>query len=126
MAKPGNTGIKRVINAFFYSLAGLKAGWQNEAAIRQESILLIVLTPCALWLGDDGISRALLISSLLLVLIVELINSAIEAVVDRVGHEHHELSGRAKDIGSAAVLVAIINVIFIWGFIGYEKILSFV
>lgn len=124
MAKPGNTGIKRVIKALFYSLAGLKAAWKNEAAIRQEGILLLLLTPCALWLGEDAISHSLLIGSLLLVLIVELLNSAIEAVVDRVGHEHHELSGRAKDIGSAAVLIAIVNVMIIWGVIGYEKILS--
>ena len=121
MAKPGNTGIKRIFNAFFYSLAGLKAAWKNEAAIRQETILLIILAPCALWLGEDAISRALLLGSLLLVLIVELINSSVEAVVDRIGSEHHELSGRAKDIGSAAVLIAILNVLIIWGLFLAEK-----
>lgn len=121
MAKPGNTGIKRISNAFFYSLAGLKAAWQNEAAIRQESMLLIVLVPCALWLGGDAVSRALLLGSLLLVIIVELINSAIEAVVDRIGSEQHTLSGRAKDIGSAAVLIALLNVAIIWGLFIYEK-----
>ena len=121
MAKPGNTGIKRIFNAFFYSMAGLKAAWQNEAAIRQEMVLLIVLGPVALWLGDDALSRALLLGSLLLVLIVELINSALEAVVDRISDEHHELSGRAKDIGSAAVLVALLNVLVIWGLFITEK-----
>lgn len=124
MAKPGNTGIKRIFNAFFYSLAGLKAAWKNEAAIRQESILLILLSPCAFWLADDAISRALLLASLLLVIIVELINSAIEAVVDRIGSEHHELSGRAKDIGSAAVLIALLNVAVIWGLFACEKFCS--
>ncbi len=121
MAKPGNTGIKRIINAFFYSLAGLKAAWHNEAAVRQEVTLLLFLGPCALWLGEDALGRALLLGSLFLVLIVELLNSAVEAVVDRVGHEHHELSGRAKDIGSAAVLIAILNVMTIWGLYLWEK-----
>jgi len=122
MAKPGNTGIKRIFNAFFYSIAGLKAAWKNEAAIRQEMVLLTILGPVALWLGDDALSRALLLGSLLLVLIIELINSALEAVVDRIGHEHHELSGRAKDIGSAAVMIALLNVLVIWALFIAEKV----
>ena len=121
MTKPGNTGVKRINNAFFYSLAGLKAAWQNEAAIRQEGVLIMLLAPAALWLGDDAVSRALLLGCLLLVIIVELINSAIEAVVDRIGSEHHTLSGRAKDIGSAAVLIALLNAAIIWGLFIYEK-----
>ena len=114
MNKAGKKGITRVIDAAGYSWAGLKAAFKNEAAFRQELALFIILAPLALWLGDNGVERALLIGSLFLVLIVELFNSEIEAVVDRFGGELHELSGRAKDIGSAAVLVAIINVFVVW------------
>jgi diacylglycerol kinase (ATP) len=117
MSKPGNTGITRIINAAGYSWAGLKAAFRHEAAFRQELALCLLLIPLAIWLGETGIERALLIGSLLLVLIVELINSAIEAVVDRFGGEQHELSGRAKDIGSAAVFIALLNVIVVWGLV---------
>jgi len=114
MSKPNKQGIERIIDAAGYSVAGLRAAYSNEAAFRQELCLLVLLVPLALWLGDSGVECALLIGSLLLVLIVELINSAIEAVVDRFDGERHELSGRAKDIGSAAVLVAIVNVFVVW------------
>ncbi len=114
MSKPGNTGLKRVIKAAGYSWAGLKAAFKHEAAFRQELALCLVLIPAGLWLGQNSIERALLIGSLLLVLIVELLNSAIEAMVDRFGGEQHELSGRAKDIGSAAVFVALLNMVVIW------------
>ena len=114
MSKPGNTGLKRVIKAAGYSWAGLKATFKHEAAFRQELALCLVLIPTGLWLGESGIERALLIGSLLLVLIIELLNSAIEAVVDRFGGEQHELSGRAKDIGSAAVFIALLNTVVIW------------
>ena len=114
MSKPGNTGLKRVIKAAGYSWAGLKAAFKHEAAFRQELALCLVLIPTGLWLGQSGIERALLIGSLLLVLIIELLNSAIEAVVDRFGGEQHELSGRAKDIGSAAVFIALLNTVVIW------------
>ena len=114
MSKPGNTGLKRIINAAGYSWAGLKAAFTHEAAFRQELVLCLILIPAGLWLTQSGIERALLIGSLLLVLIVELLNSAIEAVVDRFGGEQHELSGRAKDIGSAAVFVALLNAAVIW------------
>jgi len=114
MSKPGNTGLKRVIKAAGYSWAGLKAAFKHEAAFRQELALCLVLIPTGLWLGQSGIERALLIGSLLLVLIIELLNSAIEAVVDRFGGEQHELSGRAKDIGSAAVFIALINAAMTW------------
>lgn len=117
MNKPGNTGIKRIFNAAGYSWAGLKAAFVHEAAFRQELALCVILIPAGLWLGQTGIERALLIGSLLLVLIVELLNSAIEAAIDRFGGEQHELSGRAKDIGSAAVFVALVNVIVIWGLV---------
>ena len=107
-AKPGATGLVRIWRAFGYSLAGLRAAWRHEAAFRQEALLLALLAPLGLWLGDDGVERALLVGSLGLVMLVELLNSAVEAVVDRHGPEHHELAGRAKDTGSAAVLVAIV------------------
>lgn len=114
MANQKVTGIKRILNACVYSYYGYKATWQNEAAFRQEVILCLVTTPLALWLGQTVIEKLLLIGSLVLVLLVELLNSAIEAVVDRVGMEHHELAGRAKDIGSAAVNLALIWAAITW------------
>ncbi len=114
MSKPGNTGLTRIIKAAGYSWAGLKAAFIHEAAFRQELALSLILIPAGLWLGHSGIERALLIGCVLLVLIVELVNSAIEAAVDRFGGEQHDLSARAKDIGSAAVFVALLNVIVIW------------
>lgn len=117
MAKPGKTGLIRVINAAGYSWLGLQAAFKHEAAFRQELLLVLLLTPLALWLGSDGVDYALLIGSLLLVLIVELLNSAVEAVVDRISDEHHELAGRAKDIGSAAVFVALANAALVWLFV---------
>lgn len=117
MANQNEKGVKRIFNAFFFSMQGFKAIWQHEAAFRQELLLFLVVTPLAIWLGENNIEKLLLIGSLLLVLLVELLNSAIEAVVDRVGYEHHELSGRAKDIGSAAVLLALIWAAITWFFI---------
>ncbi len=119
--KPGATGITRVINAFGYSMKGLKAAFINEAAFRQELLLFVVLSPVAIWLGQSGVEQALLIGSLFLVLITELMNSAIEAIVDRIGSEMHELSGRAKDIGSAAVLLSLANVFVVWVLVLYQQ-----
>lgn len=113
--KPSTTGLRRIINATGYSMKGLRAAWQNEAAFRQESVLLVVMTAATFFLPVTLLEQLLMIASLFLVVIVELINSAIEAVVDRIGPEHHELSGRAKDIGSAAVFVALVLVVIIWG-----------
>ncbi|WP_319534548.1 diacylglycerol kinase [uncultured Vibrio sp.] len=112
--KPGKTGIRRVMDATGYSLQGLKAAWINEAAFRQELLLTATLTISAFFLPVTTLERVLMIGSLLLVLIVELINSAIEAVVDRVSDDWHELSGRAKDIGSAAVFVALLLALLVW------------
>lgn len=109
-----NTGIKRIILAGGYSLAGLKATFSHEAAFRQELLLSIVLIPIALWLDIELAQKLLLVCVVILVLITELLNSAIEAIVDRIGTEHHELSGRAKDIGSAAVLVSLALTVFVW------------
>lgn len=110
----GKTGLTRVWNAFFYSVDGLKAAFRHEDAFRQELILTLISIPLALWLEPTGTGRALMIGALFLVLIVELINSAIEAVVDRVSLENHHLAKRAKDIGSAAVLLSLINAAAIW------------
>lgn len=112
--KPGKTGIARIIDAAGYSWLGLKAAFKHEAAFRQEVFLLLILVPSAFWLGNSGVEYALLIGSLLLVLLAEIINSAIEAVVDRVGEAPHDLSGRAKDLGSAAVFIAMMNVLLTW------------
>lgn len=120
MANQPAKGLKRLINACYYSAAGFKATWQHEEAFRQEVILFIITTPLALWLGQTNIEKILLIGSIVLVLLVELLNSAVEAVVDRVGFEHHELSGRAKDIGSAAVMLSLI-----WAAVTWTLILFF-
>lgn len=114
MGKTGVTGIKRIINAFGYSMKGLRAAFKYESAFRQETALLIILLPLAILLGQNIVDYSILIGSLFLVIIVELLNSAVEAVVDRVGDEHHKLAGRAKDIGSAAVFVSLLNVCVIW------------
>ena len=114
MADQGTSGFKRIYNATGYSLAGLVATYKNEAAFRQELFLVAILAPIAIWLGEGMIEKVLLISSLMLILIVELINSAIESTIDRIGREQHELSGRAKDIGSAAVALSLINAVVIW------------
>lgn len=121
--KPSATGLRRIINAAGYSWQGLKAAFQHEAAIRQE-LLLLVIAGVTLWLLDlPALERLLMFSSVVLVLIVELLNSAIEAVVDRVGSERHELSGRAKDIGSAAVMVTLLLAGLIWTVLIYTHYL---
>ena len=103
-----------MIAATGHSWHGLRACWRSEEAFRQELLAGVVLLPLALWLGGSGVERALLIASLILVLIAELGNSGLEAVVDRIGPERHELSGRAKDIGSAVVLLALLNAVLVW------------
>jgi diacylglycerol kinase (ATP) len=121
MAKPGNTGFRRVVNATFYSFAGLRTAWRTEAAFRQECVGVALLIPVAVWLGQSAVQRALLLCSCVLVLIVELVNTAIEFVVDRVGTDHHELSGRAKDLGSAAVFTTIALAMLVWGLVAWER-----
>ena len=110
----GETGIRRVWNALLYSMAGLKAAFSHEDAFRQEVLLAAVLIPAALFLPASGVGKALMIGSILLVLVVELLNSAVEAAVDRISLDHHRLAKRAKDIGSAAVFVSLANVLVIW------------
>jgi len=121
MAKPDNTGIRRILRATKFSAQGLAQAWQHEAAFRQELVLVLLLSPVAVWLGQTALERAVLIGCCLIVLIVELINSAIEAAIDRHGDEHHELSGRAKDMGSAAVFVSLVLVSVVWGLIAAER-----
>jgi diacylglycerol kinase (ATP) len=110
----GKTGVQRVINATRYSLEGLAAAARHEDAFRQELLLAAILVPLALWLGNDGVERALLAGSVLMVLVVELLNSAVEATVDRVSLEDHRLAKRAKDLGSAAVMMSLVTVGAVW------------
>lgn len=119
--KPGKTGLTRIIDATGYSFKGFKFAWQNEAAFRQELLLAIVLIPTAFWLGTNAIERSLLIGSCLIVLIVELLNTSVEAAVDRVGDEYHKLAGSAKDVGSAAVFTSLMLTLTIWGLIAFER-----
>ena len=110
----GKTGLKRLINAFGYSIEGFKSAFKNEDAFRQELILAIILIPTGILIGENGFQKALLVSSILAVLIVELLNSGIEATVDRISLEKNSLAKRAKDIGSAAVFLTIVNAIITW------------
>ena len=114
MAYSGNKGLTRIIKATGYSWQGFKASYQHEEAFRQELMLAVVLFPLGLWLGEGGVEKALLVGSVLLLLLVEILNSAIEAVVDRFGTELHELSGRAKVMGSSAVFLALTLVATTW------------
>ena len=116
-----NKGFKRLINAFYYSLAGFKAAWKNEEAFRQEIMAGIIVIPAGIFLGETGTQRAILILSYLIILLVELLNSAVETIVDRMGMERHELSGRAKDLGSAAVFLSICTAVIVWAFIAWDR-----
>ncbi|MHA7879351.1 MAG: diacylglycerol kinase [Saccharospirillum sp.] len=119
--KPKARGIRRIINASRYSHQGLVSALTHEAAFRQEVALLVIGLPLAFWLSDTLSQAALLIASLLLVLVVELLNSAIEALVDRVSTRNHELSGRAKDMGSAAVMLTLLLAATLWGAAAWQK-----
>ena len=123
MAKPGNTGLARILNATRYSAQGLKSAWRYESAFRQECVAALVLLPVAFWLGESLAQTALLVGVLGVVLIIELLNSAIEAVVDRISDEHHELAGRAKDMGSAAVFISLTLVALIWLAVAADRFL---
>ena len=112
--KINGAGLVRLIRAIACSRAGFSAAWKNEEAFRQELLLAVVLVPLALWLGDSGVERALLVGSLVLVVLVELINTAVEVVVNRISTDRHELSGLAKDLGSAAVSVSLVHAVVVW------------
>lgn len=121
MGKPGKTGIARVIDAFGYSMKGFSASWKYEAAFRQEVALAVILIPTAFWLAQSHIELILLISSVFWVLMAELANSSVEAVVDRTGSERHELSGRAKDIGSALVFLSLTLLVIVWAIVAINR-----
>ncbi len=124
MGKPGKTGIARVIDAFGYSMKGFAASWKYEAAFRQEVALAVILIPAAFWLAQSHIELILLISSVFWVLMAELANSSVEAVVDRTGSERHELSGRAKDIGSALVFLSLTLLVIVWAIVAINRFLT--
>ncbi len=120
--KPGKSGIQRIIDATGYSWKGIQAAWKNEAAFRQESLLLLAGVLISCFLPVSILEQAALIGSLILLIIVELLNSAVEAAIDRIGDEHHELSGRAKDMGSAAVFFALVLAAVIWISVIYNAV----
>lgn len=115
--KPNGAGVGRLVRAFNCSLAGIKAAWNNEAAFRQELIFCVVMFPVALILGETGVEKALLISCLFLILIIEIVNTAVEAAIDRIGPQLHPFSKLAKDMGSAAVLFSFVNWGVVWFFV---------
>ena len=121
MGKPGNTGITRIIKAFGFSMKGFRAAWKHEAAFRQELMLTVVLAPLAFVISETTTQLALLLLTLFVVLITEILNSAVEAVVDRVSDEQHKLAGRAKDMGSAAVFLSLTMTAVIWGLVIFER-----
>lgn len=114
MAFSGNSGFTRIVKASQYSWQGLCAAYKHEAAFRQELWASVILIPLGIWLGQNGVEKAMLVGTVILLPMVEILNSAIEAVIDRIGEERHELSGRAKDMGSAAVAIAIVLLIVVW------------
>ena len=124
MIKPRNTGLRRVWKASVYSIQGLKAAWKHESAFRQELMIGLLLLPISFWIANTWVEVAVLMGVCFLVLIVELLNSAVEAVVDRVGHEHHDLAGQAKDMGSAAVMLSLIMAVGTWILIGAHNLLG--
>lgn len=122
--KPRETGWRHLVHSTRYSLKGLKAAFSNEAAFRQEAVLCALLLPLAWWVGETPVEWLLLVGSCVAVLIVELLNSAVETVVDRIGPEHHVLSGRAKDIGSAAVMLSLLMAGLTWGLLLWQRLLG--
>lgn len=121
MAKQDKRGLRRLSDATAYSAAGLASAWRTEEAFRQEVLLAVVLIPLALWLGETALERLLLIGSWLVVMIIEILNTAIEATVDRISDDHHPLSGQAKDLGSAAVFLGLLLAAMIWGTIAWQR-----
>lgn len=122
MASHNQQGIGRLWRATRYSLAGIRAAWTHEAAFRQEVLLTMILAPAAFWLGGSTVERLLLLGSCLIVLITELLNSAVEAAIDRISDDKHRLSARAKDLGSAAVFISLWLAAITWGLIGYDRL----
>jgi diacylglycerol kinase (ATP) len=121
MSKPGNRGVKRLIAATVFSFQGFRAAWQQEEAFRQEMLLALVLFPAAFWLGQTTVEILLLLLSCIMVVFAELINTAIESIVDRISPEQHPLSGQAKDLGSALVFISNMTVLLVWGMIAWQR-----
>ena len=121
MEKKGKRGLRRILDAAGYSAAGFRWAWRGEEAFRQEVLAGLALIPLALWLGQSGLERLMLIASWLLVMIVELLNTAVEATVDRISDEHHPLSGQAKDLGSAAVFLSLMLAALAWGTVAWQR-----
>jgi diacylglycerol kinase (ATP) len=121
MGNQNETVTGHIINAFKYTYAGLASAWKNELAFRGEAVVAIIMIPLGIWLGRSGVERALLIGSLLLILLTELLNSALEAVVDRIGPERHELSKRAKDMASAAAFISMVTAALVWIIIACDR-----
>ena len=124
MGNKNESVIGHIKNAFIYTFAGLETAWKNELAFRGEIVVAMVMVPLALWIGRSAVERSLLIASILLILVTELLNSAIEAVVDRIGPERHELSKRAKDMGSAAAFISMVTAALVWMIIAYDRFWS--
>jgi diacylglycerol kinase (ATP) len=124
MGEAKDTIMGHIIKAVIWSMAGLKAAWKNELAFRWEATIVLLMMPVGLWFGRTAVERALLIASSMLILITELLNSAVEAVVDRIGPERHKLSKRAKDLGSAAAFISMITAAVVWALIAYERFLG--
>ena len=124
MGEAKDTILSHILNAVIWSMAGIKAAWKNEQAFRWEAAIVLLMMPVGLWLGRTAVEWALLIASAMSILITELLNSAVEAVVDRIGPERHELSKRAKDMGSAAAFISMITAVIVWGLIAYERFLG--
>ncbi len=123
MNKPGRRGLPRIIDAARYSMRGLSAAWTHEEGFRTECLLMLILVPLAVWLARTPVEFILLVGSCALVMLAEVLNSAIEAVVDRVSLDHHPLSGQAKDLGSAAVFICMMLVLLVWGTIATARFL---
>lgn len=122
MTKPGYTGLVRITKAARFSILGFRSAWRYESAFRQECTIAVILVPCAFLLAETFTQVAVLIAAIGLVLVTELLNSAIEAVVDRIGHEHHQLAGQAKDMGSAAVFVSLVIVLVTWSLVAVDRL----
>jgi diacylglycerol kinase (ATP) len=121
MGSENENVIGHIINAFRYTFDGLKSAWKNELAFRGEVVVAIIMIPLGIWLGQSAVEQALLIASILLILLTELVNSALEAVVDRIGPERHELSKRAKDMGSAAAFISMVTAVVVWMIIAFDR-----
>lgn len=124
VAKPGHTGVRRILRASNYSMQGLRHAFIYESAFRQELALTLILSPVAFWLGRTGFETAVLLAALLLMLVVELLNTAIEVAIDRHGDELHDLSGAAKDLASAAVLLSLVLAFTIWAGVAWDRFLA--